>query len=148
MKARFSGPPPGAVAIEVEVPFHDVDLLQVVWHGHYLKYLELARTALLRARRLDAQDLVDLGLRFLVAESHLRHVYALRYADRARVSAWFLEIENRLRIAYHIENLTTGRLAAQGITVLVTTLADGVLCLETPAPLLERLRAPGPGSAA
>jgi len=148
MKARFSAPPSGAVAIELEVPFHDVDALQVVWHGHYLKYLELARTALLRARRLDAPDLIALGLRFLVAESHLRHVYALRYADRARVSAWFLEIENRLRIAYHVENLTTGRLAAQGFTVLVTTLADGALCLETPAPLLERLRAPGPGSAA
>ena len=39
-------------AIEVEVPFHDVDAMTVAWHGHYLKYFELARTQLLRARKV------------------------------------------------------------------------------------------------
>ena len=34
--------------VELEVPFHHVDALGVVWHGHYLEYLEPARTALLR----------------------------------------------------------------------------------------------------
>jgi acyl-CoA thioester hydrolase len=33
--------------VEVEVPFHDVDLAGVVWHGHYMKYLENARWALM-----------------------------------------------------------------------------------------------------
>jgi acyl-CoA thioester hydrolase len=148
VKARFQGPPPGAATVELEVPFHDVDGLHVVWHGHYLKYLELARTVLLRARGLDGQELIDLGVRFFVAEYHLRHVYALRYMDRVRVSAWLLEAENRIRIAYHLDNLTTGKPAAQAWTVLVTTRADGELCLETPPPVLERLRAPGPGALA
>ena len=31
--------------VEHEVPFHDVDMTLRVWHGHYYKYLELARTA-------------------------------------------------------------------------------------------------------
>lgn len=22
----------------IEIPFHDVDTMNVVWHGHYLKY--------------------------------------------------------------------------------------------------------------
>ena len=33
--------------IEVDVAFHDVDAMAVVWHGHYLKYLENARWALM-----------------------------------------------------------------------------------------------------
>jgi acyl-CoA thioester hydrolase len=148
MKARFPGPPPDAATVELEVPFHDVDGLHVVWHGHYLKYLELARTVLLRARGLDAQELLDLGVRFFVAEYHLRHIHALRYADRVRVSAWLVEVENRIRVAYHLDDLTTGQAAAQAWTVLVTTRADGELCLETPAPVLARLRAPGPGALA
>ena len=37
------------VDIPVEVPFFDVDSMDVVWHGHYVKYLELARCALLHA---------------------------------------------------------------------------------------------------
>ena len=40
------------VEVELEVPFHDVDMLQLVWHGHYYKYFELARTQLLRQRGL------------------------------------------------------------------------------------------------
>ena len=31
----------------IEVPFHDVDTMHVVWHGHYLKYFEVARCKLL-----------------------------------------------------------------------------------------------------
>ena len=42
------------VRVQLEVPFHDVDRLGVVWHGHYFKYFELARTRLLRAIGLDA----------------------------------------------------------------------------------------------
>jgi acyl-CoA thioester hydrolase len=135
------------VAVELEIPFHDVDVLEVAWHGHYPKYLELARTALMRARRLDNDDLRALGFRFLVVEAHLRHLAPLRYGERARVSAWLEEVESRLRVAYQVESLATGRLAAHGWTILVTTRAAGELCLETPPEILERLRAPGPGGA-
>jgi acyl-CoA thioester hydrolase len=146
--SRYLTPPPSAVSIEVEIPFHDVDVLQVAWHGHYFKYLELGRTALLRKHRLDAPDLYQLGYRFMVAESHLRHVFALRYADRCRVSSWFTEVENRIRIHYDLHNETAGCRAAQGSTVLITTRADGTLCYETPAAIVERLPtvvAPGQG---
>ena len=30
---------------DVTVPFFDVDSMNVVWHGHYVKYLEIARCA-------------------------------------------------------------------------------------------------------
>ena len=29
--------------IELTVPFYDVDSMDIVWHGHYLKYFEDAR---------------------------------------------------------------------------------------------------------
>ena len=28
-----------SATIDVQVAFHDVDMVQVVWHGHYSKYL-------------------------------------------------------------------------------------------------------------
>ncbi len=33
-RARFAPPPPSAVAVELEIPFHHVDVLEVAWHGH------------------------------------------------------------------------------------------------------------------
>ena len=39
----------GAISatIEAKVAFHDIDIVGVMWHGHYLKYLENARWALM-----------------------------------------------------------------------------------------------------
>jgi acyl-CoA thioester hydrolase len=144
--SRRPRPTSGAVAIELEIPFHDVDGLRVVWHGHYCKYLELGRTALLRARRLDAPDLAALGYLFLVAETHLRHVRPLRYADRVRVTSWLVEIDNRIRVTYELRNVSSEQVCAEGSTVLVTVSDSGELCLATPPAILERLLAPGCGS--
>ena len=33
---------------ELEVQFFDVDSMRVVWHGNYVKYLEVARCELLK----------------------------------------------------------------------------------------------------
>ncbi len=81
----------------------------------------------------------------MISESFVHHAAPLRYGDRARVLAWLGDVENRLHIAYRIQNLTSGALAAEAWTDLVTTTMDGRLCLETPPPILERLRAPGAG---
>jgi acyl-CoA thioester hydrolase len=146
--SRRPRPTASAVAIELEVPFHDVDGLRVVWHGHYCKYLELGRTALFRARQLDAPDMAALGYLYLVAETHLRHVRPLRYADRVRVTSWFVEVDNRILVAYELRNVSSAQLCAEGSTVLVTISDAGELCLATPPAILQRLLAPGPGSAA
>ena len=141
-RTRFSVPPSSATTVELEIPFHHVDVLGIAWHGHYPKYLELARTALLRAHRLDIEDLRALGFRFVVSESFLHHASPLRYGDRVRVAAWLGEVENRIDIAYQLRNLTSDALTAEGWMAFVTTRPDGTLCLETPPEILERLRAP------
>jgi acyl-CoA thioester hydrolase len=134
--------PPHAVSVDLEVPFHDVDALQVVWHGHYLKYFEVARTALFRAKGLHSERFRDLGFGLLIMESHCRHTYPLRFGDTARVSAWFKDLDHRIHVAYEVHNLTAGRRAARGHTHLVTLDADGALMLETPAPLRVLLASP------
>ncbi|MGF1469677.1 MAG: acyl-CoA thioesterase [Sandaracinaceae bacterium] len=132
-------PPESAVAIEGEVPFHDVDPLHIVWHGHYYKYLEVARTVLLRRHRIDGPDLIPLGYRFVVAHAECRYAHPLRYGERYRVRAWFRDTEQRIDIAYEVTNLTAERRAARARTTLVTTDAEGVLLFETPAVLRARI---------
>ena len=124
---------------DFEVPFHDVDALQIVWHGHYYKYMEHGRTALMRSRGLDVADMVKLGHRLLLVDSHCRHTFPLHYADRARVTAWFVSVAPRLVIAYRIRNLTNDRCSARGQTILITTDAEGRMLPETPDALLQRL---------
>lgn len=128
------------VFAEVEVPFHDCDPLGVVWHGNYYKYMEAARTALLRSIDLDVPQIRDLGFRLYVIESKCRYAFPLSYADRVRVHPWFRDIDYRIAISYEIYNLTASRRAARGHTFLATTDSDGNLLYQTPDPLMERLR--------
>ena len=127
------------VRVEVEVPFHDVDALGIVWHGHYYKYFEIARTKLFRARALDAYDLQSLNVGFLVIESRCRHASPLQYGDQIEVAAWFRDLKYRIMVAYEITNLSRARRAARGHTALVTLGSDGRMHQRTPAAVLERL---------
>jgi acyl-CoA thioester hydrolase len=138
-RALRSRVPEDAVCVTLEVPFHDVDPLRVAWHGHYYKYFELARQELQRRHRVDAPDLVELGYHWYVIETRARHVAPLRYAEKFEVRAWFVERDPRIAIAYEIASLASGRRAARGLTVLVTTRADGEMLLETPRAILDRI---------
>lgn len=126
-------------SVELEVPFHDVDALRVVWHGHYYKYLELARTRLLRSRGLDVGELIGRRFNLIMIESGCRHMRPLYYGDRVRVSAWFRDVKHRLFIAYEVTNLTRAHRSARAHTVLATTTKDGHLLLRTPDAILDRL---------
>lgn len=127
--------------IEHEVPFHDVDVTHRVWHGHYYKYLELARTALFRSCGLDDEDLVPRRYGLYVVETRCRYVFPLRYRDRIRVAAWFRDFDRRLNVAYEVTNLSHDRRAARAQTILALTDREGKLLLETPAALRERIHA-------
>ena len=38
-----------SASVEIQIPFHDIDIMGIAWHGHYAKYLEIARGALCMA---------------------------------------------------------------------------------------------------
>ena len=126
--------------VELEVPFHHVDALRIVWHGHYPKYFEAAAMALLRKLDLDGGELSQSRQRVVVIESKCRYAFPLRYAERLRVSAWVADYERRLKLCHEITNLSHGRRAARGHTVLATLDDSGRLLLETPPEIVARVR--------
>ena len=66
--------------VEALVPFHDVDVAGVVWHGHYLKYLENARWALMARLDFGLDAMIASGYAWPIVEAHVKYV-------RPRVSA-------------------------------------------------------------
>ena len=134
--------PADAVSVELRAPFHDVDTLRVVWHGHYVKYVELARMEYLRHKHLSVPELEELGVMLMVAQTHLKHVAPLRHDDQFRVSAWLVEHQVRLEFEYEVFNLTSGRRAATGRSILAVVRAgSGEMCLRTPEEIVRRLEA-------
>jgi len=106
-------------SIDVEVPFHDVDAMNVAWHGHYVKYFEIARCALLRSFDYDYPQMQASGYLWPIVECHLKYIRPALYGQRLRVQATLLEYENRIKIGYRISDIETGERLTKGYTTQV-----------------------------
>ena len=128
--------------VEAHVAFHDVDVAGVVWHGHYLKYLENARWALMERLDFGLDAMIASGYAWPIVDVHVKYVRAARFNDRLRVQASLIEWENRLTVNYLVTNAATTERTARARTVQVAVDAStGVLQFATPAVLLERVAA-------
>jgi len=127
-------------AVDVEVPFHDVDAMNVAWHGHYVKYFELARCALLRCFDYDYPQMQASGYLWPIVECSLKYVRPARYSQRLRVEATLVEYENRIKIAYLIRDAASGERLTKGHTTQVAVDASsGELQFVSPAVVLAKL---------
>ena len=130
--------PDHAVEVELEVPFHDVDGQRVVWHGHYLKYFEIARTKLMRSMQLDVAEILDCGNQLVVVESGCRHIRPLVYGERFQVAAWFVEVDVALKVRSLARNWD-GERVAKGNSTLAVLDQSGELHLKVPDAIRQRL---------
>lgn len=129
-----------SASVEIEVPFHDVDVMQVVWHGHYVKYLELARCALLRSFDYDYPQMQASGYLWPVVECSLKYVRPARYGQRLRIEAHLVEYENRLRIDYLIFCAASGeRLSKAQTTQVAVESSTMEMQFVSPQALLTRV---------
>ena len=105
--------------IEFEVAFHDIDMVGVVWHGHYLRYFENARWALMNRLGYGIGRMAESGYAWPVVELQARYVNAARFGERLRARAALVEWENRLVINYLLTRPGDRMRIARGRTVQV-----------------------------
>jgi acyl-CoA thioester hydrolase len=126
--------------IEVTVPFFDVDSMDIVWHGHYVKYLEIARCALLDRAGHNYAQMKASGYSWPVIDLQLRYVQAARFGQRLRVRADLVEWRNRLKIHYLISDAHGGERLTRASTVQVAvSLADGTMQLVSPQVMIDAI---------
>jgi len=126
---------------ELEVPFQDLDPMQIAWHGNYFRYFEAARVKLLRGIGYDYPVMEASGYTWPLIEAHVRFVQALRYGHRIRVRAGLMEWENRLKLKYLVSDAESGKRLTTGYTIQCAVDAKtGELQLVSPPALTERLK--------
>ena len=131
---------PPVSSIEIEVPFHDVDSMNIVWHGHYSKYFELARCKLLESFGYCYKSMAESGYAWPVVDMRLKYVRPAEFGQRICVTATLKEWEYRLKIIYEITDVETGEKLTKGYTVQVAVDRDsGEMCYESPSILANKL---------
>jgi acyl-CoA thioester hydrolase len=124
--------------IELNVPFFDVDMMEVVWHGHYVKYFEEARCALLDRLGHNYRQMRDAGYAWPVIDLQLRYIRGAQFGQRIRVRADLVEWENRLKINYLITDVATGERMTRGSSVQVAVeIATREMLLASPRVFVE-----------
>ncbi|MEK2609647.1 acyl-CoA thioesterase [Pseudomonas shirazensis] len=129
------------VDTEVLVPFFDVDSMHVVWHGHYVKYLEVARCALLDQLGHNYVQMQASGFAWPVIDLQLRYIRGATFGQRLTVRASLVEWENRLKIHYLISDAETGERMTRASTVQVAVHIDsGEMQLASPQVMLDAVQ--------
>jgi acyl-CoA thioester hydrolase len=126
--------------VTLEIPFQDLDPLEICWHGHYVGYLERARNALLREIGYDYPEMRASNYAWPIIEVFIRYAQPLRYRQKVEVEAFLTEWENRLKVDYLIRDVETGKRLTRGYTVQVAVdMRTGEMCLVSPDVLFEKL---------
>jgi acyl-CoA thioester hydrolase len=101
--------------IRMKVAFHDLDPLQVVWHGNYLKYFDVARFGLFAARGIDLYAyMIEKKFAFPVTRTSVKHIVPLRAFDDFICQATVTEAQYKIGMAFAIRKADDGTLCARG----------------------------------
>ncbi len=101
---------------EYEIPFFDVDSMQIMWHGHYVKYLELARCAFLEAIHYTYDVMRERGYSWPIVQLNLKYVHPARFRQKIRVDLAVVDYETCFRVEYCIVDAATGQKLTEGST--------------------------------
>ncbi|MBP3924045.1 acyl-CoA thioesterase [bacterium] len=94
----------------IEIPFYDVDPMNVVWHGNYIKYLENARCDLFKLIDYTYYDMDYDGVFYPIAKMDLKFIKSCSFGQKIKVKAVLEEIEPCIIIKYTISDYESGEL--------------------------------------
>jgi acyl-CoA thioester hydrolase len=119
--------------LEFPVRFSEVDSMQIVWHGHYVKYMEEGREDFGRKYGINYMLIKDSGYMAPVVKLTCDYKKALTYDDRVIVETRYVD-SNAAKIiyAFKIFRASDHELVATGESVQVFIDMDRELVLTVP----------------
>jgi len=124
---------------KIVVRFNEIDAYQVAWHGHYVAWMEIGRSALAGQFDLDVFQLAAEGFLGPVIGLELKFLRPARYNDELTIQTTLRRTETAT-----LEFVTTivgpdGKKLATGVTIHALTDTDGVLQFQLPPEIAERV---------
>lgn len=126
--------------IELEIPFYDLDPMQVVWHGNYIKYMEMGRCALLADMAMTYADMSDAGVAFPIVKLNIKYIRPCTFGMRILVITTLIPSDNFLIFKYEIRDSKTGTAVCRAETKqMAVRLSDGCGMAIIPEPFLSKI---------
>ena len=100
---------------EISIRFSEVDSLQIVWHGNYLKYFEDGREAFGKEFGLGYLDVYKNGLLIPVVKIECEYKYPVKYGEAIVIETKYINCdEAKIQFQYTIYRKSDNKLVATG----------------------------------
>lgn len=84
----------------INVKFNDVDILCMMWHGNYVKYMEDARCALLSTINYAHDEMSKSRIMWPVVKLNIKYIKAIEMGSIIRINTRLVEYENSIDVDY------------------------------------------------
>jgi len=127
--------------VEIEIPFFDVDSMEITWHGNYIKYFELARCKLLDKLDYSYENMCQSGYAWPIVDMRIKYIKPTRFNQKIIVNAYLVEYENRLKIEYVVYDAKNIQLKlTYGYSIQIAVdMKTKKTCFLSPAILLKKV---------
>jgi len=126
---------------EIRVRFHEVDSWGIVWHGHYIAWFEVGRSALLNKFQLSPQDFNRLGYIAPVVDLKCSYKEPARLGDEIILRTTVLKpTKAALTFQFEVLRKKNRKLLVSGEETQVLLTLDGKMLYYIPPELEERLK--------
>jgi len=104
--------------VEIRIIYADTDQMGMVYHANYFRFLEIARTELIRNLGMSYKDFEDRGVYLPLKEAFIDFKIPIKYDDIIVVHAEIEKLKHvSLKIAYEIYGLENNRLHTKAYTI-------------------------------
>jgi acyl-CoA thioester hydrolase len=108
---------PKSHEVKMKVSFFDLDPMQIVWHGNYLKYFDDARMELFDHLGVDLFEFHDrTRYIFPIIRSSVKHIRPLKRGDEFICRATVKDARSKIVVAFEIRLVADGMVCAKGTT--------------------------------
>lgn len=126
---------------KVKVYYSDTDSYGVVWHGAYVKWLEVGRVEVSKLYGADCGELEQNDIVLPVVNLNINYKSMSRLFDELLIATKISEISQySITFSHEIKNLTSGKVAITATSTVVATSQSGKMYRKLPTMLSEKLQ--------
>ena len=103
----------------IRVRYSETDQMNVVYHGNYAQYFEVARAEAIREMGITYKEMEEMGIVMPIVELHTKFLRPAKYDDLLTIKTQLRELPSDHRIEFHHEVYNEeGKLLTMGRIVL------------------------------
>lgn len=123
-----------------KVEFFDVDSMNVMWHGNYVKMIESARCYFLENIGYDYKRMKEDGYVFPIVKMNFKYVSPACFGDFLEIKTTLVDCDIFLEFSYELTQAKTHKKVALASTHQVAVKIDDLSTqLAMPVPLLDAI---------